>query len=144
MRTIIIFIFIVKVSFLWSQEANFFHQKREYHYNAVYIDAHGDTISSEKLIIKPLCKPWFVQPNLQMAFQYIYSNDSNAFRRYIDPKEYVHQRDLKFDKKGKMRIRPEETTGGYSSDNFFYMHPPRCNQFRMLFLLLIFALKLTI
>ncbi|MDY0280333.1 MAG: hypothetical protein RBR35_07215 [Salinivirgaceae bacterium] len=133
MRTTMVFVFFLLVNSLCSQEVDYFHQKREYHYKAIYINTKGDTISNEKLIIKPLGKPWVGQPRVQTAVKYIYANDSNAFRRYVDPDPYFRERNLKFDKKGKMRINQVETTGGVVAEYDFYMHPPRTNQYRMLF-----------
>jgi hypothetical protein len=132
MRALFLFLFLL-TNYLYSQNPDYFHQKREYFYKAIYVDVQGDTVLNEKLIIKPLGKAWWVQPRVQMAVKYIYSNDSNAYRKYIDPRDYFRERDLKFQKKGKMRIRPKETTGGVVTEYDFYMHPPRTNQYRMLF-----------
>jgi len=100
---------------------------------ALYINKEGDTISNEIVVVKPLGRPWWPQPWLQKSIRYIYSNDSNAFRQYVDPDPYFRERNIQFDKKGKMRIRPKETTGGIFRKEVVYMHPPRTNQYRMLF-----------
>ena len=105
-----------------------------YHYNTLYIDVNGDTIIRGKMIIKPLDKPWLFQPRVQEAFDYIHINDTSEFNKYIDPDMFFYKRQQKYYKKhGAMKLHKKERSGGGVIDSNFYIHPPRVNQFRMLF-----------
>lgn len=121
-------------NFLLSQDHDYFQEDCEYHYNAIYIDSHGDTITEEILILKPLGRPWFFQPWLQVAIKYIYNTDTLGFKNYVDPDPWWHEKNQKyFSKKGKLKISSSENTGAFAKRGIFYMHPPRDNQYRMLF-----------
>jgi len=111
-----------------------FTENKEYHYEAIYIDSHGDTITKEKMILKPLGRPWLPQPGLQEAIKYIYYTDTSGFKNYVDPDIFFHKKNQKyFAKKGKVRVSFSEITGATQKRDEFYMHPPRINQYRMLF-----------
>jgi hypothetical protein len=134
MKKVILFYFLLFITnYLWSQNADYFSKKKEYHCRAIYIDKHGDTITNEKMVIKPLGHAWVAQPWSQTAVRYVYYTDTADYKDYVDPDDYFHERNKKFEKKGKMRISAKETTGGVYNNNDFYMHPPRTNQYRMLF-----------
>jgi hypothetical protein len=120
-------------STLPAQIADFFDGTKEYHFNAIYIDSIGDTVTREKIIVQPTGKPWVAQPGLQKSFSYIYDANMVDYANYVDPEAEFRKRDLKyFRKKGKYRYSKEETTGGFVNESEFYMHPPRRNQYRML------------
>ena len=112
-----------------------FSKNIEFHYNALYIDSENETITNELLILKVLGKRWFVQPGLQEAIRYIYHTDTSDYRNYSDPFPFFRQKNEKYyERKGKARrLSKKETTGAYSNSNNFYAHPPRANQYRMLF-----------
>lgn len=100
----------------------------EYHYRALYIDSQNDTVTNEILELKILGRRWFVQPGLQEAIRYIYNTDTSEYKKYVDPHPHFKKRNEK-----KLRISEKETTGGYANASTFYLHPPRTNQYRMLF-----------
>ncbi len=135
------FIYTFFISLLFAScsrvvhNASYLNKYKEYHYRALYIDNKGDdTITNEKLIIKPLAKAWVGQPCLQQAVRYIYKTDTIGYKNYRHPEEFYRERDsLYYVRKGKMRIHKKETTGAIYSNNEFYMHPPRTNQYDMLF-----------
>ncbi len=128
------FIYLFIANYLWSQPINYFDKKKEYHYKVVYIDKNSDTITKEKVIFKPLEKPWSGQPWRQTAIMYMFITDTAGYKNYIDPVDFFRKKDVKYlKKKGKNRIEPDETTGGFINDIEFYIHPPRTNQYRMLF-----------
>lgn len=41
-----------------AQNPDYFNKKREYHYNAIYINSTGDTIIRDKIILKPTGHRW--------------------------------------------------------------------------------------
>jgi hypothetical protein len=136
MKKLILFLIFYSgfCSSLFSQDTDYFNKNKEYHYNAIYIDRHGDTITQEKMILKPLGRPWLPQPWLQVAIKYIYNTDTVGYKNYVDPVEYFHKRNQKyFKKKGELLLSQHEKTGAYAKRGKFYMHPPRTNQYRMLF-----------
>lgn len=142
MKSILI-VFLLISNFVFSQNPNYFKKGREYHYNAIYIDTYGDTITQDKIILKPLGRRWGWQPRVQTAIQYIYLTDTAGYRNYYKPdsslyKEYPNKKekiDKYYEKKmeGKIKVKQVETTGATQKFGFFYMHPPRVNQFTTLF-----------
>ena len=118
----------------------FFHTKRTYHYNTLYIDAHGDTLIREHLVMRVLNRPWSGQPWKQRSVRFESNLDSATYSRYIDPEPLFHHLDSKYvARKSRLRYIPKQITGGmveyFKKEKFtqFYMHPPRWNQYRMLF-----------
>jgi hypothetical protein len=119
-----------------TQETDYFKTKRDYIYSALYIDSIGDTITNETLTIRVLDRPWIAQPWLQRSIRYIYDTDTTAYKNYIDPSDYFRERNArKYEKNGEFPLAKKSTTGGFESQrySYFYMHPPRSNQYRMLF-----------
>lgn|SRR5690554_1014861 len=120
----------------FSQDFKYFDTKRDYIYDALYIDSIGDTITNEKLTIRIPDKRWIGQPWKQKSIIYIYDTDTIGFKNYIDPSEFFHEKNMThLEKHGKSRLKNQETTGGIKSKrySYVYMHPPRTNQYRMLF-----------
>jgi hypothetical protein len=133
MRKLILFLLLFTPNYLLSQNVDYFSKHQEYHYRAIYIDKQGDTITNEKIAFKPLGRFWFGTWS-QKALRYVYHTDTAGYKNYVDPSDFFHEKDLRyFAKKGSVRVSASETTGGYYSDSSFYMHPPRTNQYRMLF-----------
>lgn len=121
---------------MFSQDSKYFEVKRDYIYNAIYIDKNGDTITNEKLIIRIPDKRWVAQPWKQKSIIYIYYTDTIGFKNYIDPESFFHEKNMEYLKENrKLRLKQKETTGGLESKrySYLYMHPPRVNQYRMLF-----------
>lgn len=118
---------------LLSQDIDYFSKTKEYHYNALYMDSTGDTITEEKMILKPLGRPWLPQPWLQVAIKYIYHTDMAEYKNYVDPQKFFREKNQKHLKeKGKPLYSSTETTGAHTKREMFFMHPPRTNQYRML------------
>jgi hypothetical protein len=100
----------------------------------LYIDANGDSIITGQLIVQPMDRPWIAQRNAQESVNYFYFNDTAEFNKYVDPRPLVYQGHQKyFQKHGTLKMRVKENTGGSLSESIFYIHPPRVNQFSMLF-----------
>nr|WP_299207109.1 hypothetical protein [uncultured Brumimicrobium sp.] len=119
---------------VFSQENNYFDKKRDYIYNTIYIDSLGDTIITEKLILRVLDRRWIAQPGLQKSIRYIYNTDTAAYKNFINPDAYQHERNQRrYKNRGKFPLSKKSTTGGYQNEHYFYMHPPRTNQYYMLF-----------
>ena len=134
MRNLILIVVLFCFGCTASQDYTYFNKNNEYHYLAVYIDKNGDTITHEKMILKPLGRPWLPQPWLQTAIKYNYNTDTIGFKNYVDPDIWWHEKNQKYYfKKGKVRVSEKEITGAFSKRGAFYMHPPRINQYRMLF-----------
>ncbi len=133
---ILILGFIFLTFFVFSQETAYFETKRDYIFKALYIDSVGDTITNEKLIIRIPDRRWIAQPQVQKSVIYIYGTDTTDYKNYVDPDSYFRERNVRlYNKRGKFPIVKKETTGGLESNrySYLYMHPPRANQYRMLF-----------
>ena len=128
--------FILIAISAYAQETKYFETKRDYIYTAVYIDSIGDTITNEKLIIRIPDKRWIAQPWKQKSLIYIYNTDTIGYKNYIDPSSFFQEKNKEyFNEHGESRLIKKETTGGLESKrySYLYMHPPRNNQYRMLF-----------
>jgi hypothetical protein len=110
-----------------------FNGDQEYHFRALYIDSEGDTITNEKMVLRPLGRPWFFQMRYQVAVKYIYHTDTAGYKNYVDIEDHFHKRNQKyFEKKNELLISEDETTGASAKNGTLYMHPPRTNQYRIL------------
>ncbi len=111
----------------------FFTIEKEYHYRVLYIDSLNDTITNELLVMKPLNKRWSAQPWLQEAVQYKYYSDTNSYKKFISPNPSTREMDNSYYKKHHTyRIKESEITGGVNNQDYFFLHPPRINQYFML------------
>lgn len=116
-----------------DERVDCFNGDQEYHFRALYIDSQGDTITNEKMILRPLGRPWLPQPWLQKAVKYIFLTDRAGYKDYVDPEEYFRNRNQKYFKKhGELLLSPHEKTGAVAKKGMIYMHPPRTNQYRIL------------
>jgi len=131
--TLVLLLFFFNCSHLFAQIEDYFSGNRSYHYNAIYIDSLGDTITNEILTVIPTDKRWFFQPGKQMVVKYIFNTDTSQYKNYRDPDEIFREMDEDYHtKKNKYRLTEKTKTGGYCNDDFFYLHPPRTNQYRRL------------
>ena len=139
---IIILVVLYKADSVRAQDdwKRFFHTKRTFHYNTLYIDAQGDTLIREHLVMRVLNRPWSGQPWKQRSVRFESNLDSATFSRYIDPEPLYHRLDSKYvARKSRLQYTPKQITGGFiyywkkKKLTQFYMHPPRWNQYRMLF-----------
>ena len=118
----------------FSHKTKYFETKRDYIYKALYIDSSGDTITNERLILRTLDRRWIGQPWLQRSIKYIYDTDTADYKNYTDPDPYFRERNIRrYKNRGEYPLSEKEITGGYQDEHYFYMHPPRSNQYRMLF-----------
>ncbi|SMG20415.1 hypothetical protein SAMN05661096_01100 [Marivirga sericea] len=77
-----------------------FNGDQEYHFGALYIDSEGDTITNEKMVLRPLGRPWFFQMRYQVAVKYIYHTDTAGYKNYLDPDKWWQEKNQKhYDKK---------------------------------------------
>jgi hypothetical protein len=112
----------------------YFVKNKMYHYNTLYIDSEGDTIIKGQLTIQPIDKPWIFQRKLQESVNYIYFNDTAEYYRYKDPElSFFLDQQKYFQRRRRLKMHVKENTGGYYNESAFYLHPPRSNQFRMLY-----------
>jgi hypothetical protein len=133
-RTAVLLLFIYVSSVAHSQITEYFSGDQCYHYNVIYIDSIGDTITNENLKVLPTNKRWIFQPGKQKVVRYIYETDTSQYKNYRDPEDLFREMDKKYYvRKKKYRLTKIEKTGGYVNDSSFYLHPPRVNQYRMLF-----------
>ena len=110
-----------------------FNGDQEYHFRALNIDSQGDTITDEKMILRPSGRPWFFQMRFQVAVKYIYHTDTSDYKNYVDPDKWWKEKNQKhYNKKGEFRISEDETTGAISKRGIICIHPPRNNQYRIL------------
>ena len=133
--TFSIVFFLITIS-AYAQETKYFETKRDYIYTAVYIDSIGDTITNEKLIIRIPDKRWIAQPRVQKSVIYIYDTDTIDYKKFVNSDTYQHERNQRlYQKNGEFPLSKKETTGGLESKrySYIYMHPPRRNQYYMLF-----------
>jgi len=131
-------IFLVSLFFFpiyaFSQIEDYFNNGKKYTYNTVYINSVGDTIIKGTVVICPTDKKWFFQPGLQKKIVLHYKSDTASNNNYIDPIPFFAKKDKKrIAKKGSIGFKKSNITGGFVNDTLFYMHPPRINQYRMLF-----------
>ncbi len=99
------------------------------------MDPSGDTLISDSFIMRALDRPWIGQLRRQEAIQYEYFTDESAFEKYKDPELFYRSKDsIYYEKNGEMKVKNNEITGAISIGNskYFWIHPPRSNQFRML------------
>ncbi|HET8859444.1 hypothetical protein [Marivirga sp.] len=130
----VLFLITFVCSVSHSQITEYFSGERCYYYNAIYIDSIGDTITNETLKILPTKRRWIFQPGKQRVVKYIYNTDTSQYKNYLDPDDFFREKNKKYyTKKNKYRLKEVEKTGGYCNGEIFYMHPPRTNQYRMLF-----------
>ncbi len=134
MKPILTFSILLFSISVFSQDLKYFDTKRDYIYDALYIDSIGDTITNEKLILRVLDRKWIAQPGLQKSIRYIYDTDTTDYKNFINPDAYQHERNQRrYKNRGKFPLSEKSTTGGYQNEHYFYMHPPRSNQYSMLF-----------
>jgi hypothetical protein len=110
-----------------------FQKGKEYYYRTVYIDSIGDTITNEVLIMKPLNRRWLGQLRIQEAVKYSFCTDTFGYKNFVSPDPSMRKlKNEYFEKKGRNKIKKSENTGAVNNDNYFFLHPPRVNQYFML------------
>ncbi len=124
---------ILVINRFLCQNSSFFN-KKDYYYRAIYIDQNDDTIFNEKIIEKFLGKKWFAQRKLQDAVSYIYYTDTANYKKFVSYDDFINENQKKYYlKHHKYKLTKKETIGGYYYKEMFYIHPPRNNQYEILF-----------
>ena len=138
-RLIILFSLLIlglNSCFIYKSKVNefdtYFVKGRMYHYNTLFIDSLGDTILRGKFIIEPKDRPWIGQPKVQESVNYIHIIDSTNFVKYQNT-DFKNNKTNQNHSIKKNKFSENENTGGYLNKNYFYIHPTRINQYRMLF-----------
>lgn len=108
-----------------SDSLSIFSPKRTYSYIALFIDAKGDTLSKENILIRPTGQPWdFDDSQTAIKISYNYTNkDSLTFLSHINPTT------KRIKKPKKYSWYKNITTGAVESDERVWMHPIRDNQY---------------
>ena len=131
MKQITIFLILFVSNFSFSQ--NYFSGIQSYVFSSVYVSERNDTIKGA-VVFTPKKSPWIFQPWKQKTMIYEYFTHIEDLKKYIVPNKIQQEiRDDYFQKNGQVKFLKIEKTGGYSNKDFFYIHPPRINQFTMLF-----------
>lgn len=102
-----------------------FDSLKEYHYKAIYIGIDGDTLSNEKIVLKPTGKPWKFQKS-QTAYRVIYKyskEDSIKISKLPNPTSVGRR------KQKPIFLEKEVTTGALENPHELWMHPFRENQY---------------
>ena len=134
MRNIILISCLLIISCSFSQKEIFSTKGNKFHYSVRYINETGDTIIRDKMVMEITGKRWFVQPRVQNLIIYQYDTDTNEFKNYVDPELFHRERNQKiYEKKKRYNYDEKEKTGLRIEDSLIYFHPPRINQYRMLF-----------
>jgi len=119
------FIQMPDTSAMTSDSLLIFSPKTTYNYVALFINAKGDTLSKENILIKPSGKPWkFDKKQTAFSVSYNYTiEDSLTFLHHINPQ-------TKKTKKPKQYIWYRYiTTGAIENNEQIWMHPIRDNQY---------------
>lgn len=134
MRNIILISCLLIISCSFSQKEIFSTKGNKFHYSVRYINETGDTIIRDKMVMEITGKRWFFQPRVQKLIIYSFNVDTNQYKNYIDPEKLFRDRDLNYYKKKKKYYSTKSVkTGLKVEDSLIYFHPPRVNQYRMLF-----------
>ncbi len=135
-KTIFLLVILIKILVIngcLCQNSSFFN-KKDFYYRVIYIDQKGDTILKEKIIERFLGKKWFAQRKLQDAVSYIYQTDTANYKKFVSYNDYINEQQKKYYlKHHQYKLNKKETIGGYYYKEMFYIHPPRTNQYTILF-----------
>jgi len=101
--------------------------KKEFHYRAFYIDVNGDTLTNEKIILKPMGKSAPVaygEPQIILNFRYNYT-EQDSIRFFNEPIYQTRYTRKKVNQYWRKTV-PE---GAIENDRKLWMHPFRMNQY---------------
>lgn len=136
MRLSLYFLFFVlniifSTQFLYAQVEPCLCNGKGFNYRALFIDSIGDTLTNEIIKAIPTGKRWIFQPRVQMGVNYYYSTDTIGFQK-INPlfQDDCYKNRMK--RKGKVKFEDKENTGFTCSENSYFLHPPRQNQYVMI------------
>jgi len=119
------FVGMPDTSAMTSDSLLIFSPKTTYNYVALFINAKGDTLSKENILIKPSGKPWaFDKKQTAFSVSYNYTiEDSLTFSHHINPQT------KKTKKPKRYGWNRHITTGAIENNEEIWMHPIRDNQY---------------
>lgn len=133
---LLIFLFLYFPTTCCSQSDDYHYSCREnkfFKYRSYYLDSNSNILLSDSLSMYYIGKKKWFWLSMQRRIVYEFYTETANYNLYQDPELGYQLRDQKyFEKKGRYRISTKEKTGGYICDNYFWIHPPRVNQFRYL------------
>mgnify|MGYP005818721179 CR=1 FL=1 len=131
------FLVLFAVNSTAQNTTNIFSEGKEYVYRVTSIQANGDTLTCEKMILIGKDEEWQYQKK-QSILEIKYFPDTVNLKSYVDPRTAEEERKIKNLKKkarGKKGwdnytwLKNEEVTGKIITDSSIWFHPPRSNQY---------------
>lgn len=119
---IILLLILFHVTSLFAQNnREIFDSLKVYHYQALFINENGDTLSNEMVSLQSTGKPWSADPKQDLAIYNYYSSDS-VVSGFTNPmNEKLVWKPLSYHK--------ESRTGVIETDSSIWIHPFRSNQY---------------
>jgi hypothetical protein len=121
----LVFLLLIICSNIFAQQnkRTLFDSLKTYHYNAIFINKEGDTLSNEKLIFKPTGKVWDSDKSQDLVIYYYTPIDSvlSQFR------DLSSRKNKKFQFYGPISI----STGLIETDSLIWIHPFRMYQYQL-------------
>jgi hypothetical protein len=120
-----------------QNDTDIFAEGKEYVYLVAFIQANGDTLTNEKMILLGKDEEWQYQKK-QSILEVKYFPDTVNLKKYVDPRAAEEERKIKnLKKKAKGKkgwdnytwLDYEEVTGKGITDSSIFLHPPRDNQY---------------
>ena len=121
--TLFLFLFLLCSSLLFGQNNRLiFDSLRVYHYEALFINEKGDTLSSESVSLHPTGKTWNADPQQDIAI-FKYNSSDSIVSLFPNP-----TRNKKNDKP--LYYSNEVSTGVIETNDRIWIHPFRSNQYK--------------
>ena len=130
--SILVLKFLFSSHFFNAQTAPCLCNGKGFNYRALFIDSIGDTLTNEIIEVKPTGKRWIFQPRVQKGVDYFYSTDTIGYQK-ITPNFQDDRYKNRMKRNGKVKFIVKENTGFTCSENTFFLHPPRQNQYKMMY-----------
>lgn len=122
---LLLFVFFSTVIYA-QDKPKIWQANREFHYQALYIDTNGDTISNETIVMVPSGKPNPLQKNKQSLAEYHFQYSATDSAKLAG--HPIHAND--FTKKYNTIIwRRQMQEGIIENEDEMWMHPFRTNQY---------------
>jgi hypothetical protein len=122
MKHIITVLFIITNFILHSQNTrHIFDSTTIFHYEAIFINKLGDTLSNENVIMKPAGKTWKYDSD-QDLISYHYNSNDSIISKFRNPT-------VKKNQSNQIHYFPSEETGVIETDSTIWLHPFRSNQY---------------
>ena len=123
--SLIISFYIINVSIVFSQDFLFFDTNAVFSYKSVFKCPVNNVETNETIDLINLGKDWEFQKK-QRAIKYIYFPDTIGLKKFINPVVGWQKRMKKYKP---WTWSTSEITGVIKTENFFWIHPPRNNQY---------------